>query len=628
MFRGVKINVVFVVFIGVAIFLLAGCTTRPVGHAISVSDPMSPPKTLAFPETVKNVSFSKGGIVSVTLASERKIHINSATGEKMLDGGYELVHDNPSPVFLLTQNGISYLVGTNSHGEKVWQERLSKGIQSQQALPGGRVLAMSLEGSNIYLVCLNVKSGKAIWKTTYSLAGKSSDAKFYSLLEADRYSLLIDNTIFNVSIKDGHLLSKTKIGDVNMEQVRVFGNFGRVDALVDDSYLYIVDPRKKGIQVKYPLPAPIVYQVRAYKNQMLIAYRISNAQTGRYELKLDSVDIGSGALNWSLTEGVSGIEHWTQGFVVRGDKLYADYDSSVYEVELDSGKVSKSFDLDIDYLKYSAKFRRNDQLVFIGSECVASVGMNSGKTAWEKCLYTQKAAIDLQNMWVAGLGGATQSLARSAEGLNQFDPYGQNLSKGSKAYSSTMLALAVSDLGMELASGIPSGDGYVVDGDYLLYNTAPEMTLGYNNFLKPIPTRVDLVSGSLTYFDGVETNTQTAMGHAITNSALRKTVVWYSQASPLRSDRLSEIDIYTLPAEFFSGNTANNGVSTNDNRGVVIANSLNVRAEPGAQSDVVGKLNKSDVVLLLERTPDGWLRVEFHSGRQGWVSSKYIRAGQ
>jgi uncharacterized protein YraI len=50
---------------------------------------------------------------------------------------------------------------------------------------------------------------------------------------------------------------------------------------------------------------------------------------------------------------------------------------------------------------------------------------------------------------------------------------------------------------------------------------------------------------------------------------------------------------------------------------------LNVRAGPSLQQAVVGRLNRGDLVILIERR-DGWGHVRNMEGEYGWVSTKYL----
>jgi uncharacterized protein YgiM (DUF1202 family) len=58
---------------------------------------------------------------------------------------------------------------------------------------------------------------------------------------------------------------------------------------------------------------------------------------------------------------------------------------------------------------------------------------------------------------------------------------------------------------------------------------------------------------------------------------------------------------------------------------VVVATRLNVRAGPGAEHPVVGKLAQGDEVRVLE-VMDGWKRVRPDSGGlEGWAAGEFLR---
>lgn len=57
---------------------------------------------------------------------------------------------------------------------------------------------------------------------------------------------------------------------------------------------------------------------------------------------------------------------------------------------------------------------------------------------------------------------------------------------------------------------------------------------------------------------------------------------------------------------------------------VVVANRLNVRAGPGAEHPVVGKLARGEQVRVLEEE-SGWKRVRPDAGGlEGWVAGEYL----
>lgn len=60
--------------------------------------------------------------------------------------------------------------------------------------------------------------------------------------------------------------------------------------------------------------------------------------------------------------------------------------------------------------------------------------------------------------------------------------------------------------------------------------------------------------------------------------------------------------------------------------GVITGNSLNVRVSPDTTSEVIGKLNTGTTVDILSQAND-WTEISFQ-GKNAWVSSQYIQAGQ
>ena len=59
---------------------------------------------------------------------------------------------------------------------------------------------------------------------------------------------------------------------------------------------------------------------------------------------------------------------------------------------------------------------------------------------------------------------------------------------------------------------------------------------------------------------------------------------------------------------------------------VVVASRLNLRAGPGAEHPVVGKLTRGEQVHVLEQA-DGWKRVRLDAGGlEGWVAGEYLQS--
>ncbi|MDK0564225.1 SH3 domain-containing protein [Clostridium perfringens] len=60
-----------------------------------------------------------------------------------------------------------------------------------------------------------------------------------------------------------------------------------------------------------------------------------------------------------------------------------------------------------------------------------------------------------------------------------------------------------------------------------------------------------------------------------------------------------------------------------DNFGLISANQLNVRTSPNENGQVIGTLHKNDKVSVLDKSIDGWYKIDFN-GRRAYVSSKYV----
>ncbi|MBO3334003.1 SH3 domain-containing protein [Clostridium perfringens] len=60
-----------------------------------------------------------------------------------------------------------------------------------------------------------------------------------------------------------------------------------------------------------------------------------------------------------------------------------------------------------------------------------------------------------------------------------------------------------------------------------------------------------------------------------------------------------------------------------DNVGLISANQLNVRTSPNENGKVIGTLHKNDKVNVLDKSIDGWYKIDFN-GRRAYVSSKYV----
>jgi len=62
--------------------------------------------------------------------------------------------------------------------------------------------------------------------------------------------------------------------------------------------------------------------------------------------------------------------------------------------------------------------------------------------------------------------------------------------------------------------------------------------------------------------------------------------------------------------------------------GIVTAYRLNVRSGPSAYYDIIGKLNREQVVSLVGRnTTSTWLQIRLPDNSEGWVSARYIWSG-
>ncbi|WP_332833517.1 SH3 domain-containing protein [Clostridium perfringens] len=60
-----------------------------------------------------------------------------------------------------------------------------------------------------------------------------------------------------------------------------------------------------------------------------------------------------------------------------------------------------------------------------------------------------------------------------------------------------------------------------------------------------------------------------------------------------------------------------------DNVGLISANQLNVRTSPNENGQVIGTLHKNDKVNVLDKSLDGWYKIDFN-GRRAYISSKYV----
>ncbi|HAT4283051.1 TPA: SH3 domain-containing protein [Clostridium perfringens] len=60
-----------------------------------------------------------------------------------------------------------------------------------------------------------------------------------------------------------------------------------------------------------------------------------------------------------------------------------------------------------------------------------------------------------------------------------------------------------------------------------------------------------------------------------------------------------------------------------DNVGLISANQLNVRTSPNENGQIIGTLHKNDKISVLDKSIDGWYKIDFN-GRRAYVSSKYV----
>ncbi|HAT4246386.1 TPA: SH3 domain-containing protein [Clostridium perfringens] len=60
-----------------------------------------------------------------------------------------------------------------------------------------------------------------------------------------------------------------------------------------------------------------------------------------------------------------------------------------------------------------------------------------------------------------------------------------------------------------------------------------------------------------------------------------------------------------------------------DNVGLISDNQLNVRISPNENGQVIGTLHKNDKISVLDKSIDGWYKIDFN-GRRAYVSSKYV----
>ena len=59
----------------------------------------------------------------------------------------------------------------------------------------------------------------------------------------------------------------------------------------------------------------------------------------------------------------------------------------------------------------------------------------------------------------------------------------------------------------------------------------------------------------------------------------------------------------------------------------VTANSVNVRAEPSTEAEVVGKLGSGEATLLVQAVDDDWARIVIQGdGVEGFVAMRYLSA--
>ncbi len=58
--------------------------------------------------------------------------------------------------------------------------------------------------------------------------------------------------------------------------------------------------------------------------------------------------------------------------------------------------------------------------------------------------------------------------------------------------------------------------------------------------------------------------------------------------------------------------------------GEVLARHLNIRARPRLEAPILGRLNKGDLVRILETAGDGWVRIEPPAEAYGWVKADFV----
>lgn len=72
--------------------------------------------------------------------------------------------------------------------------------------------------------------------------------------------------------------------------------------------------------------------------------------------------------------------------------------------------------------------------------------------------------------------------------------------------------------------------------------------------------------------------------------------------------------------------TTNDSPSNNPSSGQITTDSLNVRTSPSLQSNVIGKLNKGNVVQI-HSEQNGWTKITY-SNQFAWISSEYVKKEQ
>jgi len=527
--------------------MLSGCTSRPLGTSIANIDPSSPPKTVQFPQRISQATLTQGGIVVALQEDKTSNFINAHTSKEMVAGNYTLLYDLPYPVFRNDAQSPLYIIGTDAEGRQNWKTTLPKSYIQSILLPDNNIINISTHDKGLMLSVLNVVNGEELWSKGINSAVPGSATKWFYVLHEDHVGFLIEGTLYNVSLKNGTLQTQVKLKGFDPGQFVYIQPIQDMDVVVNGTNLYVVAPKELSHKIPLKGPANAVYQVQRIKDRVLIQYAYSDQ--GQTQMDLMAVGIGSGKTLWSLNN-LEKMNNWVRRFVVSDDDVYYDYDKELYVVSLQDGRLKRTHDLSLNYLKYSNKFLHKNAIIFYSDDYLASIDSKTGQTNWEHDLYTQSKALRTQQVWGGALMAATQSLNASINGVNEMS-YASK-SHATKDYYATNVALSISNLSLVLNNSLASISKTTSAKlpDYLLYHTAPEMVMGYNNFLKPIPTLIDLESGNIAYFDGIETNTQTARGNATTNMNLARTMVWYSQASLYPSDRLKEIDIYTLPKAF------------------------------------------------------------------------------